>query len=156
MSLPEKIAENLDWIKARARRLCGDPHDAEDLAAETIWRCLNHPHPLDLGRSLKPWIATVMVNVFRVSYNRRKCVQFVPYEMEDRYISDTQSDHLAILNDLREIIRYCRIQSKSIESLLLYIDGYTYEEIARLQGIPIGTVKSRLSIGRYLIRTMLE
>jgi len=43
-----------------------------------------------------------------------------------------------------------------IECVLLYAKGYSYDEIAERIGIPVGTVKSRVSAGRKMLREALD
>lgn len=155
MNLHHAIAENIDWIRHKAKTYCKDEIQAEDLASETIIKCLYNAGRFDTGKQLKPWIQTIMANTFKTDYNRRKCISFVNYDLTDSFRCPHTADERTLLKDLIDAIGRLEKRSLCIQSVLLYIDGYNYSEIARKSGIPIGTVKSRIATGRKILRESL-
>ena len=72
------------------------------------------------------------------------------------YSSPIAADHRESINRILSAIRRCARESIAIECVVLYAKGYTYKEISGILGIPIGTVMSRISNGRKMLRDVLE
>lgn len=156
MNIESLVVKYAGWIRRKARNYYSDEFDADDLASETIYKCLSQGRRFDTDRSFKPWALTIMENTFKTQYNRRRCVLFTGYEDYDPYTSGEFSDQRASINRILSIVRDCGRQSCCIECVLLYAKGYSYDEISEQIGIPVGTVKSRISAGRKILREALE
>ncbi len=156
MSVDELVVLHAPWIRLRARRYNLDQSDADDLANETIYKCLSHKDKFVEGRGFKPWVCAIMHHTFITWYNRRRCVLFTGYEEYEDERESPEADIAVIFHDTLKVICECARMSQSIECVLLYAKGYSYEEISKLLKIPNGTVKSRVSNGRKLLRHALE
>ncbi len=156
MGIEDIIVSHIGWIRKKAKYYYADDAEADDLASETIYKCLSQGSRFDTSRDFKPWAHTIMENTFKVQYNRRKCVPFVPYPDVEEDFSDLRSDQRAIVHRMLSIIRDCRRKSVCIECVLLYAKGYDYAEIADMAKIPVGTVRSRISAGRKMLREAFE
>lgn len=155
MNIEDLVVKYVDWITSTARRYYTNQADADDLAGETIYKLLSQADKYNSSRNFKPWALTIMENTYKTQYNRRKCVMFSGY-IDCNPPSIEISDQRATVNKLLSIIRrYSRI-SHNIGSVLLYAKGYCYEEIAEIEGIPIGTVRSRISAGRKMLIDAIE
>ncbi|MDE7440941.1 MAG: sigma-70 family RNA polymerase sigma factor [Muribaculaceae bacterium] len=152
MDIERLVIDNAGWIRHIATRYYEDAQDAEDLAGETIYRILCNCKRFDPSRSFKPWALTIMENTFKQQYNRRKRILFTHDEGLVSRPGTDRADSLAVFAKTMSIVHQTARKTINIESVLLYAKGYTYEEIARIVGIPIGTVKSRVSIGRKILR----
>ena len=155
MDLEKLVVKHSGWIRKKARYYYADESDADDLASETIYKCLCHKDRFDTSRSFKPWALTIMENTYKVQYNRRKCVLFSGYEEVDNAYSNLNSDQRAIVKRIFSIIRKYMRKSLCIQCVLLYAKGYDYSEIADKEGIPVGTVKSRIAAGRKMLKNAL-
>lgn len=156
MSVEELVVKYFAWVISKARTFYDDEADAEDLAGETAYKCLNSARRFDNAKDFKPWALTIMRNTFITQYNRRACVQFERFpDYETRY-SEDYADSRASVNRILSIIRDCGQKSCCIESVMLYARGYSYDEIGRRLGIGTGTVKSRVSAGRRLLYEALS
>ena len=155
MSVDELVVKYAGWIRKSAHRYYSDDIDADDLASETIFKILSQGERFNVKRSFKPWALTIMENTYKTQYNRRRCVMFTGYPDYDCYRSPDLADQSAVVNRILSIIREYGRKSRNIESVLLYAKGYSYEEIAHIVGIPVGTVKSRVASGRKMLREAL-
>lgn len=156
MNIDELVVQNAEWIRITARRYYSDPDLADDLASDTIYKCLSNAGHFDSTRSFKPWALTIMENTFKTQYNRRRCVLFT--SLDDgctAFVPDDAGCRVAML-EVFEAIRKCARDSRCIESVILYAKGYGYDEIAEISGIPVGTVKSRIAAGRKILREALS
>lgn len=156
MSVEELVVKYARWIRKTAHRYYPDEFDADDLASETIYKILSQSERYNPSKSFKPWALTIMENTYKTQYNRRRCVLFTGYEDYDSYISSDSAEQRMRVKQILAIVRECGRKSRNIESVLLYAQGYSYEEIAGLVGIPVGTVKSRVASGRKILREALE
>lgn len=155
MSTEELVVSHAGWIRSRAGRYCPDEFDADDLAGETIYKCLSNARRFDCERSFKPWALTIMENTYKTQYNRRRCVLFTGYDGQDPAPAYDRADQLASVHRIISIIRECSRMSCCIGCVMLYAKGYSYDEIGDMVGIPTGTVKSRVASGRKMLRNAL-
>lgn len=163
----------LDDLHRVALRLTRSTADAEELVAETVVRaCENYSALRDLGRA-KQWMLRILSNAFISSCRARKRHHEVPYteisEDDEQPFSlfDELIDHAPPAgNPEREVIAKLMDEDiqRAIASLpeefrvvivLCDVEGYSYEEIANMIEIPLGTVRSRLSRGRSLLQKQL-
>lgn len=156
MSIEDFVIEHADWIRRKARRYYADRDDADDLASETIYKCLSQGSRFDCSKSFRPWALTIMENTYITQYNRRRCVLFTGYEEYGPYPANDYADQLAMVNRLSTIIEDCGRKTKNIDCVILYAEGYSYQEIADRLHIPIGTVRSRVSFGRKMLREAFD
>lgn len=155
MDIGALVVKNAGWIRKTAGRFYSDVCDAEDLASETVYRILSQGERFNPHRSFKPWALTIMVNIFRTQYNRRRCVPFNGYEDYDNYPGSESADQRAAVGRILSIIREYSRKSRNIECVILYAKGFCYDEIAEIAGIPVGTVKSRVAAGRKMLQEAL-
>ena len=156
MNVVELVVRHAGWIRKTAGRYYSEESDADDLASETIYKILSQGERYNPNRSFKPWALTIMENTYKTQYNRRRCVLFTAYEDYYSYQSTASSDQRATVAKILSIIREYGRKSRNIESVLLYAKGFSYDEIAKIVGIPVGTVKSRVAAGRKMLREALE
>ena len=157
MNIEKLVVEHAGWIRQAAGRYYPDESNADDLASETIYKLLSYGDRYNPNRSFKPWALTIMENTFKTQYNRRRCVMFTSYEDSvPAFPGEDFADQRAVVRSILSVIRACSRKSRSIESVLLYAKGYSYDEIAEIVGIPVGTVKSRVAAGRKMLREALE
>ncbi len=156
MGIEDLVVQHATWIRQKARCYYSDTSDADDLASETIYKCLNNGKRFDSARSFKPWALTIMENTFITQYNRRRCVMFTGLDGYDLYSDSESADQLVSVQRILSVIRECARKSRCIECVILYAKGYSYDEIADIEGIPVGTVKSRVAAGRKMLREAMD
>lgn len=156
MEVERLVVENIAWLRRKAYLFTPNESDAEDLASETIEKLLRSCDKFDTRKDFRPWALIVMRNTFITHYNRRKCVPFTG--MDDSYTcaSPYLADQEMAISRILSIIRKCARKSVAIECVILYAKGYSYDEISLMLGIPKGTVMSRISNGRKMLREVIE
>jgi len=139
-------------LRRFARALARNSEAADDLVQDTLVRALRAEH-LFHGGDLRTWLFTILLNLDR---NRRRGLSRRPV--------------LAVIEDVdpaaapasdgsgRDIERgLALLPAEQREVLLLVtLEGLSYREAAEIQGVPIGTVMSRLSRARSALRAHLE
>lgn len=156
MRISELVVEHYDWMAAKARYYCADRVNAEDLTAETAYKCLVAGLKYDSKRDFKPWALAIMENIFKTQLMRRKRIMFSTINEACCFETDEGTDQRVSISMIKSIIDECARRSCCIDCVTLYADGYSYEEIAEMKDIPIGTTKSRISAGRKMLREMLD
>lgn len=156
MELEQTVVEQYRWILGLAKKYCRNAMDAEDLAGETICKILCNKGKFDPGRSFRPWCSVIMLNTYITSYNRNSSVRFESEERASVVASPGSADDMLLVNELERIIEECREVSCAVDCALMYAEGYSYDEIAHELEIPCGTVRSRISYARNMIRKRLS
>lgn len=148
------IEQQIPRLRRYARALTGERSAADDLVQDTLERALNKFHLWRQGSDLRAWLFTVMHNVHvNQVRSRRSHGETLDYEAYPAAARATQGDTLEI-RDLDAALR--RLPEEQREVLLLVgLEQFGYEEAARVLGIPVGTVMSRLSRGRERLRVLL-
>jgi RNA polymerase sigma-70 factor (ECF subfamily) len=149
------IEQQIPRLRRYARALTGERSAADDLVQDTLERAWNKFHLWRRGSDLRAWLFTIMHNVHvnQVRSRARHATESLDKEAYSIAVRETQSDGLEIM-DLDTALR--RLPDEQREVLLLIgLEQLAYEEAARVLGIPVGTVMSRLSRGRERLRSVL-
>jgi RNA polymerase sigma-70 factor (ECF subfamily) len=144
-----------------AYRLTGNVHDAEDLTQDVFVRVFNSLHRFQPG-TFEGWLHRITTNLFLDSARRKQKIRFDgladgaadrlpsrwPTPSEELADADLDHDVAAALAALPPEFRAAVV--------LCDIEGLTYEEIASVLDVKIGTVRSRIHRGRAQLRRALE
>jgi RNA polymerase sigma-70 factor (ECF subfamily) len=150
------ITSHIPRLRRYARALTGDSSAADDLVQDTLERAWRRLALWRTGSDLRAWLFTIMHNIF-VNQSRadpRKLAQATALAGTDLSVTTPQEDRL-ILQDLNKALRNLPHDQREV-LLLIGLEQMTYEEAAKVIGIPVGTVMSRLSRGREQLRAMMS
>jgi RNA polymerase sigma-70 factor (ECF subfamily) len=168
----DKIFENellphVGALQTFAYHLTYNQEVADNLEQETNMKAFRFIDKYDEGTNAKAWLFKILKNAYINEYRKRvKQPTKVDYEEIVAY-HDTDDDHISGYSDLREEI-FLHMMGDEVTSainslpidfrtviLLCDIEGFTYEEIASIIDVPIGTVRSRLFRARNLLKEKL-
>lgn len=160
----EVYARYAEMIYNLALRLAGDPDDAADLTQEIFLRIYRHLARFRGASSLKTWVYRVALNHCRSRLGRRRLAthSLTPAPGEpDADIVDSRRGPLerAMAGAEGRVVAAAlgRLPRRFRETLVLRdLEGLSYQEIAEVAGVPVGTVRSRLARGRGRLRDLLE
>lgn len=151
------IQDQIPRLRRYARALLRDSARADDLVQDTLERAWGRFSLWRRGSDLRAWLFTIMHNNF---VNQIRSAQVRQDELiwdeeaPEIPVRATQNDNLE-MNDLHDAI--ARLPSEYREVVLLVgLEQMKYEEVAKVLGVPLGTVMSRLSRGRERLRSLLE
>lgn len=160
---------HLDAVYTVALRLARNPEDAEDLLQETILRAYRFFHQFAEGTNCRAWLLAILYNNFRNSYRRGAREQ--PAATSEEFNREVEARSLLAdqaqfnpeeLLASRMIGRQIELALNAIpaefrEALLLVdVQELNYQEVADVLEVPLGTIKSRVSRGRALMRAALR
>ena len=144
----------VDRLYSAAVKKARDTYIAEDITQETLLAACSQLARGKQPHNLWAWLLTILSNKYcdwlREKYNRPQ-VSFEEYPFEIAEENKPQEDSAKMLEAvLRELGYLARIHREVM--VLFYLHSHSVDQIAEELGIPSGTVKSRLSIGRQHIR----
>jgi RNA polymerase sigma factor (sigma-70 family) len=151
-----------------AYRLTLDEDDANDLVQETYMKAYRFFDSYEQGTNAKAWLFRILKNSFINDFRKKsKQPSKIDYqEVESFYNSDDVDEN--ITTDLRvetiqdmigdEVANALNSLAVDFRTIIILCDleGFTYEEMAKILDIPIGTVRSRLHRARNLLKDKLK
>ena len=148
----EDVQASIPALRRYARALTRDGDVADDLVQDTLVRALRAEH-LFHGGDVRSWLYTILTNLNR---NRLRSLSRRPSLMP---IDDNDAVELAGPEaGGRDIERALAtlVDEQRAALLLVVLEGLTYREVAQVQGVPIGTVMSRLARARAQVKSYLD
>ena len=154
----------LDDVFTLARYLMRNTADAEDAAQECYLRALRHFDSYR-GPAMKPWLLTILRNVCNAEFARRgnretlsdsaldePASEEVPIWQEPQASPETAMLRRHDDDKIRELVAGLPAQFREV-IVLREINDLSYQEIAQVAGVPVGTVMSRLARARSMLRS---
>jgi RNA polymerase sigma-70 factor, ECF subfamily len=140
----QDIEAAIPALRRYARALTRDAETADDLVQDTLVRALRSEH-LFHGGEVRSWLYTILTNLNR---NRLRSLARRPTltPIEDNDAPDAAGPEAGGRDIERALAMLVDEQRTAL--LLVVLEGLTYREVAEVQGVPIGTVMSRLARGR--------
>lgn len=149
------IEAEIPRLRRYARALLRDKDRADDLVQDTMLRALTKIHLFQRGTDLRAWLFTMLHNQY-VNSVRRAVRQGQTFTAEKVHLATPATQVAGLeLRDLERAIQRLPEEQRTM-LLLVGLEGMRYEEVAQITGVPIGTVRSRISRGREALRQMLE
>jgi RNA polymerase sigma-70 factor, ECF subfamily len=144
-------------LRRYARALTRDASRADDLVQSCLVRAVAKEHLWQPGTDLRAWLFTILHNQ-HVNDVRRAVREGVSVAVEDVAPVLTAPSNAGASLQLRDLERaIARLPEEQRQVILLVgLEGMRYEEVARILGVPIGTVRSRLSRGRDMLRKLMD
>lgn len=151
------IQNEIPRLRRYARALTRDAARADDLVQSCLVRAISKEHLWQPGTDLRAWLFTILHNQ-NVNEVRRSVREGVTVAVEDVAPVLTMAPNAGPSLQLRDLQRAInRLPEEQRQVILLVgLEGMRYEEVAAVLDIPIGTVRSRLSRGREMLRKLMD
>ena len=150
-----EIEAEIPRLRRYARALTRDLITADDLVQECLTRALSKLHLWQQGTDLRAWLFTILHNQY-INHVRRTAREGTAVGLSERepLLARTpqQGSRLELRDLERAIGKLPRTQRSVI--LLVGLEGMSYGEVATALGVPVGTIRSRLSRGREALRRL--
>lgn len=164
----KEFLPHLDAMYNFAYRLTFDQDDSKDLVQDTYMKAYRFINSFQRGTNAKAWLYRILKNSFINDFRKKsKEPGKVDYqEVENFYNSDNVDESKTV--DLRidtvkdmigdEVTNALNALAIDFRTVIILCDleGFTYEEMAKILDIPIGTVRSRLHRARNLLKEKLK
>jgi RNA polymerase sigma-70 factor (ECF subfamily) len=144
-------------LRRYARALTRDVVRADDLVQSCLVRAIANQHLWQPGTNLRAWLFTILHNQ-NVNDVQRAAREGANVDIEDvAQVLSVQPRAMASLEmrDLEAAIAKLTPEQRQV-ILLVCLEGMEYEEVALILGVPIGTVRSRLSRARDQLRRLMD
>ena len=153
----KRIEAEIPRLRRYARALVRDVISADDLVQECLTRALSK---LDLwreGTDLRAWLFTILHNQY-VNQVRRSIRIGTPVKFDDDAPQLSQPANQEKRLELRNLDRALGQLSAEQRAVILLVglEDLPYAEVGTMLGIPVGTVRSRLSRGRLVLRQLMD
>jgi RNA polymerase sigma-70 factor (ECF subfamily) len=153
----QPLIEHIPSLRRYARALTGDAWAADDLVQDTLERACAKWRLWLAGSNLRAWLFTLMHNLF-VSQLRRAGRQgagrHIDLDELPHELPAPESGRDSAIDLQRCLLRLP--DEQRIVLLLVSLEDLTYDEVAKVTGVPVGTVMSRLSRARLRLRELME
>lgn len=155
---PQDLLPHIPGLRRYARALTGDAWAADDLVQDTLERACSKWRLWRPDSDLRAWLFTLMHNIQANNWRsiQRQQRSGAPLDV-DELTQDLQAPPSAV--DTGIDLQRCllRLPPEQRETLLLVVmEDLSYDDVARITGVPIGTVMSRLSRARQRLHRLME
>lgn len=164
----DEALPHLDALYSMAIRLARNPDDANDLLQETVLRAYRFFHQFESGTNCRAWMLTILFNNFRNGY--RKSTREQPASSADEFERKVEAESLRTdpAGSNPEVLLAGQGMEGEVETalaslpdefrqavLLVDVEELSYQEVSGVLNVAIGTIKSRVSRGRAMLRDRL-
>src|SRR5215208_6474052 len=150
------IEAEIPRLRRYARALARDVAAADDLVQDCLARALGKLHLWQEGTDLRAWLFTILHNQY-VNQVRRAVREGASVGLSETEPMLTRAPHQGKRLELRDLERAIAKLPEEQRAVILLVglEGMRYEEVAEVLGVPVGTVRSRLSRGREALRRLM-
>jgi RNA polymerase sigma-70 factor, ECF subfamily len=153
------VEEEIPSLRRYARALLHNQPEADDLVQNCLAQALAKQHLWEPGTNLRAWLFTILHNLhvstvrrsLREQKGRAGLAETPAWTMPRSPAPDARVG----LRDIERVIAGLSEDRRRV-LLLVGLEDYSYEEAARILGVPVGTVRSRLGRARAAIRLQLS
>jgi len=152
-----QIVDHIPALRRYARVLVRTTDQADDLVQDCVERALSRATLYQPGTNLRAWLFTIMRNIAITQTRKDKLRRNYAGErmaVDRGAEAPSQTDVVVLKDSLRILSQLSPGEQQAVTLLGLY--DLSYEEAASLSGLPVGTMKSRLSRGRQRLRALLD
>jgi RNA polymerase sigma-70 factor (ECF subfamily) len=165
----KEFMPHIDSMYNFAFRLTNDEDDANDLVQDTYLKAFRFINSFSQGTNAKAWLFRILKNSFINDFRKKsKEPAKVDYQdVETTYNSEedaetnqtvdlrVESVQDLIGDEIANALNSLPVDFRTV-IILCDVEGFTYEEMAKILDIPIGTVRSRLHRARMLLKEKLK
>ncbi len=148
---------HMDHLFRIAKWLVREEAEAEDLVQETFMQALQSFHRYEQGTNVRAWLVTIMYRTRGKRIRQRSRLRLVS-DVDER-IAETVAFEPPTPEGITEdeVLRALEHLPAPFQEVVILsdVEDFTYKEIAETLDVPIGTIMSRLSRGRKLLRAEL-
>jgi RNA polymerase sigma-70 factor (ECF subfamily) len=160
MKLNQEEQQEINWMIAReipalrryAHLLLRGANEKDDLVQDTLERAIRKSHLWRREGSVRSWLYRIQYTIFlNVFWKRMKTREHVTPDLDDtESVNPSQETSLEYQRMIKALDNLKQHQREVL--LLVAVEGFSYDESAKIMDVPVGTVRSRLSRARQELR----
>lgn len=164
----QEFLPHADALYTFAFHLTYNEEDANDLVQDTYFKSYRFIDSYERGTNAKAWLFKILKNSFINEYRRKAkrpneidYEDFIAYQDADESVGvgavdlRTEMFQNMVGDEITKAINSLPADFRTV-ILLCDVEDFTYEEIAKIVDIPVGTVRSRLHRARNMLKDMLR
>jgi RNA polymerase sigma factor (sigma-70 family) len=165
----KEFMPHIDSMYNFAFRLTNDEDDANDLVQDTYLKAFRFINSFSEGTNAKAWLFRILKNSFindfrkkskepaKVDYQDVETTYNSEEDAETNQTVDLRAESVQDLigDEIANALNSLPVDFRTV-IILCDVEGFTYEEMAKILDIPIGTVRSRLHRARMLLKEKLK
>jgi RNA polymerase sigma-70 factor (ECF subfamily) len=150
------VEQEIPRLRRYARALTRGSDRGDDLVQDTLLRALTKLHLWQPGTDIRAWLFTIMHHQYvnRVRREMREAGTVDVEHISSTLVATTDPTARRQLVELDRALAQLSAEQREV-LLLVGLEGMDYENVAEILGVPIGTVRSRLSRGRERLRELI-
>jgi len=165
----QEALPHLNALFTAALYLTRNEDEANDLCQEAMLRAYRFFHQFSVGTNCRAWLLTILHNLFRTRRSHPRPEQLMATAEDFERAVDSESlkavgsfvnpEAIAVERDMGGHLQKALDtlpEEFRVALILVDIEGLKYQDAAKVLEVPIGTVRSRISRGRALMRNALE
>ena len=154
--IKSQFVRHIPQLRRYARALVNGADVADDLVQDALERAWARRDQWDTRREIKPWLFTVLHNVYVNDVRRYKRMpSMVDYpELENVAAASSDEPMELTITDLQRALDEISEEHREV-LLLVGLEQFSYKEAAEVLGVPLGTVMSRLTRARKRLRELM-
>jgi len=144
------------------RKFLARQEDIEDIVQDVFERSFRNIRSFDASRRFSPWIFRIAHNAFVNALRRNKLGPFLPFDFDALLAhadveapADAEREHAEVRALIERGLEKLNPMQREI-LVLFYLEDFSYQEIADILHVPVGTVGVRLSRARDQLRKVYE
>lgn len=154
----EDFISHVPVLRRYARALVHNTADADDLVQDCLVRALSRMHLFQPGTHMRAWLLSILHNIFldgtRKAKRTREFAKALTLMKEGTVTRPNQFHRIELLEIDKALAALPPAQRSTL--LLVSLEGLNYAETAKATGVPVGTVRSRLSRGRFALTVLMN
>ena len=160
-NLKNELIELQPTLLKYALSLTKNSELADDLVQDTNIKVLSKLNMYTLNTNFKGWVSTMMRNIFINNYRRNKLSpeSTMTFSGDADLVPSWEGNAEDIPDQKIYVDRILQVRDSlptSMNKIIrLRMDGFSYQEIANIEGVPIGTIKSRIYLARQIMKEQL-
>ncbi|MDH5675051.1 MAG: sigma-70 family RNA polymerase sigma factor [Myxococcales bacterium] len=158
------VGEYQGTVRRMARALCRDWAEADDLAQDALVKAYVSIRSYRFQAAFSTWLFRIVRNAF-IDRRRSAAYRHRPRESLETALASEGADPAESPDEVLAQSELAELLWRALESLrpefaravvLFDVEGFSQEELAAIEEVPVGTIKSRLSRARAQLRVLLQ
>ena len=153
----KQLVHHIPHLRRYGRSLLRGEDESDDLVQECLMRAIRNQRSFKPGTNMRGWLFTIMHNLYIDLVRKRSTIRTLATALDvpGRGNALPNQIHSLELGRLDVALRQLPDDQRST-LMLVALEGLSYQEVADITGVAVGTVKSRVSRGREALRGILE